>query len=68
MEFVFSLETVLIILPLVVIQLGLAIYCVVKILKEGVSNLSPWIWICICLLGSLIGPISFLIVGRKVNY
>jgi len=38
-----------------------------KILKEGVQNLTPSMWIGICLLGSLIGPITFLIIGRKVR-
>lgn len=63
----FSLTTdiILMLLPLVAIQLGLAIYCIVKIFNEGVQNLNKLAWVLICLIVNLIGPITFLIVGRK---
>ncbi|MCF8018106.1 MAG: PLD nuclease N-terminal domain-containing protein [Vallitaleaceae bacterium] len=58
-------EMFIMLLPLLAIQLGLIIYCVVKIMKEGVANLNKWAWIAICIFINLIGPITFLIVGRK---
>jgi hypothetical protein len=58
-------EMFIMLLPLVAIQLGLTIYCVIKIMKEGVENLNKWAWIAICIFLNLIGPITFLIVGRK---
>ena len=58
-------DMLLMILPLVVLQLGLALYCIVKILREGVENLNKPLWILICLLLNLIGPVIFLIVGKK---
>jgi hypothetical protein len=58
-------ELILMLLPLVAIQLGLAIYCAVKIFREGVQNLNKWAWLAICFLVNLIGPVSFLIIGRK---
>lgn len=58
-------EMLIMLLPLIAIQLGLIIYCVTKILKEGVENLNKWAWIAICVFLNLIGPIIFLIVGRK---
>jgi hypothetical protein len=58
-------DLVLMLLPLIAIQLGLAIYCAVKIFREGVQNLNRWAWLAICLFVNLIGPIVFLIVGRK---
>jgi hypothetical protein len=58
-------EMMIMLLPLIAIQLGLIIYCVTKILKEGVENLNKWAWIAICIFLNLIGPITFLIVGRK---
>ena len=61
-------DVILMLLPLVALQLGMAIYCVVKIFTEGVENLNKWAWLAICVLGSLIGPIIFLIVGRKKEY
>lgn len=63
----FSLTTdmILMLLPLAALQLGLAIYCIVKIFKEGVQNLNKTAWTLICLFANLLGPIIFLIVGRK---
>jgi len=64
-DFNLSTELLLLILPLIVIQYGLAIYCAVKIFREGVQNLNKWIWLVICFGISMIGSITFLIVGRK---
>ncbi len=64
-EFVVTKEFLLMLLPLAAIQLGLFIYCAVKIFREGVQNLNKWAWLLICLLANMIGPIIFLIVGRK---
>lgn len=66
----FSLTTdlMLMLLPLVVIQIALAVYCVVKIFNEGVQNLNKWAWLAICLFVNLLGSITFLIVGRKKEY
>lgn len=64
-EFALTMDTILMLLPLVAIQLGLAIYCIVKIFNEGVQNLNKVAWTLICLFANLIGPIIFLIVGRK---
>ncbi|NLV48573.1 MAG: PLDc_N domain-containing protein [Clostridiaceae bacterium] len=60
-----TMETLIMILPLIALQLGLALYCIVKIVREGVSNLNKPLWILISLFVNLIGPITFLIVGRK---
>ena len=66
--FALTTETVLLLLPLIAIQAGLAIYCAVKILREGVENLNKWAWLAICLFVNLLGPVIFLIVGRKKEY
>ena len=58
-----TMETLIMILPLIALQLGLALYCIVKIVREGVSNLNKPLWIVISLFVNLIGPITFLIVG-----
>ncbi len=64
-----SISTILLmVLPLAAIQLGLAIFCIVKIFREGVANLNKVAWTLICLILNLIGPILFLIVGRKKAY
>jgi hypothetical protein len=58
-------ELVLMLAPLIALQLGMAIYCAVKIFTEGVENLNKWIWLGICLFLNLLGPILFLIIGRR---
>ena len=66
--FALTTETVLLLLPLIAIQVGLVIYCAVKIFREGVENLNKWAWLAICLFVNLLGPVIFLIVGRKKEY
>ena len=66
--FVITTEFILMLLPIVAIQLGLAIYCALKIFREGVQNLNKWLWLVICVFGSLLGPMLFLIIGRKKAY
>jgi hypothetical protein len=51
--------------PLVALELGLAIYCVVKIVKEGTANLNKVAWCLIVCLVNIFGPIAFLLVGKR---
>ncbi|NLK86967.1 MAG: PLDc_N domain-containing protein [Clostridiaceae bacterium] len=64
-EFVITKDVLLIISPLILLQLSLAVYCGVKIFREGVQNLNRWAWLFICLLVNVIGPVLFLLVGRR---
>lgn len=66
--FVLTLDLVIMLLPLIALQVGLAVYCVLKIVKEGVQNLNKWAWAAICIFVNLFGPITFLIVGRKKEF
>lgn len=59
------LDNLVLLLPLLAIQLGLMIFCVVKIFKEGVGNLNKGVWLLIVIVINLFGPILYLIVGRK---
>jgi hypothetical protein len=67
-KFTLTTDLMIMLLPLIAIQVGLAIYCAVKIFREGVENLNKWAWLAICLFVNLLGPITFLIVGRKKEY
>lgn len=58
------LTLILIASPIILIQFGLAIFCILDILKRGVRNLSKPIWILISLV-NLIGGIAYLLFGRK---
>lgn len=59
------LDNLVLLLPLLGIQLGLMIFCIVKIVKEGVGNLTKTAWLIIVIVINLFGPILYLIVGRK---
>lgn len=67
-EFVLTKDMLLILSPLILLQLSLAVYCGVKIFREGVQNLNKWAWFFICLLVNIIGPVLFLLVGRKKEF
>lgn len=58
-------ETILLLLPLIILQFGLAVYCIVKIFTEGVRSFNRWTWVVICLFLNIFGPLIFLLWGRK---
>jgi hypothetical protein len=51
--------------PLAALELGLAIFCVVKIVKEGTANLNKAAWCLIVCLVNIFGPIAFLLIGKR---
>lgn len=61
----FLYENLLLLLPLLALELGLIVYCAVKIFKEGVANLNKWQWLVIVVLTNLAGATLFLLVGRR---
>ena len=66
MERTFDFMSVLpLLIPLVLIQLVLMIVCLVDLARrEKVKGLPKWAWAIIIVLGELIGPTIYLIVGR----
>lgn len=52
-------------IPLIIIEYGLMIYAIVQVARNEVAYLPKWGWILIIVLVNIIGPIVFLIVGRK---
>lgn len=53
-------------IPLLVIQYGLAFYCLVKLLKQqSVHYLNKWIWAVLILFIQFIGPILYLMTEGK---
>lgn len=58
-------EVILIFAPLIAMQISLAIYCIVNILKRGVGNLSKSLWLLIVIGFNFIGPIAYLLMGRR---
>lgn len=61
----FTTQILLMIIPLIVIQLGLMIFALIKLSKEGVQNLTTLAWVLIIIFVNMIGPILYLTIGRK---
>ena len=59
------MEYILLIIPLVLLELSLKVFSIVKLIKEGPANLSKVLWMLIILLVNFFGPILFLTVGRR---
>ena len=64
MDGLLTTETLIMLIPLAMLQLSLAAYCTNKIIKEGVSVLNKWFWIIVCF-ANITGSLIFLLVGRR---
>ncbi|MEG6566448.1 PLD nuclease N-terminal domain-containing protein [Thermoanaerobacterium saccharolyticum] len=51
--------------PLIIIQLGLMIFSIYRLTKDKVKFLPKWAWLIIIVLGEILGPLMFLIIGRE---
>lgn len=60
-----TIELIKLLMPVIVFQVGFALFCVVMIWRKGVRNLNKPLWTVIVVFVNLIGPVIFLIVGRK---
>ncbi|HEY9062928.1 MAG TPA: PLDc N-terminal domain-containing protein [Pseudobacteroides sp.] len=59
-----NMELIKLLIPVIAVQVGLFIYCLVDILRKGTQNLNRAIWIIIAATGTM-GSIIYLILGRK---
>jgi len=54
------------IIPIVVLQLILLIVALVDLIRREKTRFLPkWVWAIVIVLGELIGPIVYLIIGRE---
>ena len=60
-------ELIIMLIPLLILQLSLMIYCILKIIKEGVSMGSKNLWLFIVIAFNLVGPLLYLLIGRNKN-
>ena len=51
-------------LPIVLLQLALLIICLVDLIRRAKTRGPKWMWAIIIVLGELLGPILYLIIGR----
>ncbi len=63
-----TLELVKLLIPLIILQLGLILYALFDLKKNGVRNLNKTAWIIIIIVINMIGPILYLIFGRGDGY
>lgn len=59
---VLDTNTLMMLIPLLLLQALLAIFCIFKIFKGSVKYLPKWLWAILCL--NTLGAIVFLILGR----
>lgn len=52
-------------IPIIIIEYGLMIFALIQVIKNEVIYLPKWGWILIIVLINIIGPIVFLVVGKK---
>ncbi|HEX7976650.1 MAG TPA: PLD nuclease N-terminal domain-containing protein [Anaerolineales bacterium] len=52
-------------IPIVLIQLVLMVYCLVDLAHREQTNGPKWLWALLIIFGELLGPIAYLIIGRK---
>lgn len=52
------------IIPLVLVQLGLAVYCLIDLSRREQTRGPKWLWVILIVLGELVGPVVYLIFGR----
>lgn len=52
-------------IPLIIIEYGLLIFALVQLVRNEVQHMPKWGWALIIIFINIIGPIVFLVVGRK---
>ena len=52
-------------IPVIIIEYGLLIFAIVQVAKNEVRYLPKWGWILIIVFINIIGPIIFLLIGKK---
>lgn len=60
-----NLEIIKLLAPLIIIQLGLVVFTLFRLVKDKVKYLPKWGWALVIVFINLIGPIMYLIIGRE---
>lgn len=55
----------LLIIPLVLLQLGLAVVALIDLSKRERVKGPKWVWVLVIVLGELIGPLLYFLIGRE---
>ncbi len=52
-------------IPVLLLQLGLAIFCLVDLARRNKTRGPKWLWAIIIIFGELFGPLVYLLIGRE---
>jgi len=55
----------LLLITVFILQIGLMIFALLELYKNGTQSLNKWIWLLIILFVNMAGPIAYLIFGRR---
>jgi hypothetical protein len=60
-------DTLLLLSPIILVSLGLLIFCLVDLLRPArhVKGGNKWLWALVIVVGGLIGQLVYLFVGRE---
>ena len=58
-------EIIKLLAPIIILEVGLVIFCLYRLTKDRVRFLPKWAWALIIIFIQLIGGISFLLIGRE---
>ncbi|QOR33633.1 PLDc N-terminal domain-containing protein [Clostridium sp. 'deep sea'] len=58
-----TMELLNLLWPIIVVQLAMQVFCLVKLFKTGSRNLSKLWWTLIIIILSILGPVVFLLFG-----
>ncbi len=59
------LQLLPLIIPLVLLQLILIIVALVDLAKREKTRGPKWLWVVVIIIGELIGPILYFVIGRE---
>ncbi|MBZ9687260.1 PLD nuclease N-terminal domain-containing protein [Clostridium estertheticum] len=58
-------EIVKLLAPIIILEVGLVVFCLYRLTQDRVRFLPKWGWALIILFIQLIGGITFLLIGRE---
>jgi hypothetical protein len=52
-------------IPIILLELGLMVFALIDLNKRTATRGPKWVWILVIVLVNLIGPIAYLLFGRR---
>jgi DMSO reductase anchor subunit len=52
-------------IPILILQLGLMIFALLDLVRRERTRGPKWLWALIIIIGELIGPIIYFVIGRE---